>query len=206
VTTRPPAARGAGLRLAALRLAALLLALLLLAGLGACRRRGGGAGRGGASSPTGAPAASDEGGGRVVPIDACTLLTAADAEAILGGPVEKPVASGHRLPVAGHSSRCAYLTSRPPLRVVNLLVEQLATPREAASAFEQTRRISKTVSGTPPEDLAGLGERAFWEGGSIAKLHVLKGNLWLVIGCSLGPGLDQEAPARQTAARVLDHL
>jgi hypothetical protein len=201
VTTRPPAARGA-----ALLFATLLVLLLLLAGLGACRQRGRGAGSGSASSPAGAPAASDEGGGRVAPIDACTLLTAADAEAILGGPVEKPVTSGHPLPVAGHSSRCAYLTSRPPLKVVNLLVEQLATPREAASAFEQTRRISKTVSGAPPEDLAGLGERAFWEGGSIAKLHVLKGNLWLVIGCSLGPALDQEAPARQTAARILDHF
>ena len=198
-------------RPADLLLGGLLLGAILLGGLflGACRGRGQGSpGAGGArgSSSAGGPASGEGGAGRVAPIDACTLLTADDAAALLGAPVEKPVASRHPLPVSGHSSRCAYLTSRPPLRVVNLLVEQLATAREAQRAYEQTRSISKIVSGTLPEDIPNLGDRAFWEGGSIVKLHVLKGNLWLVIGCSLGPGLDQEGPARATAVKVLAHL
>ena len=90
--------------------------------------------------------------------------------------------------------------------MVNLLVEQLASAREAQRAYEQTRSISKIVSGTLPKDIPHLGDRAFWEGGSIVKLHVLRGNLWLVIGCSLGPGLDQEGPALETARKILGHL
>jgi hypothetical protein len=181
---------------------AALAAAALVAGLCACRQQGQGAG---APAASGGPAATAT-GGRVAPIDACSLLTAGDAAVLLGGPVENPTVSGHPLPVAGNSSRCAYLTKSPPLKVVNLLVEQLATPREAMSAYDHTRSISKLVSGMEPQDIPNLGDKAFWEGGSIDKLHVLKGNLWLVIGCSVGPGRDQQAPATQTAAKILAHF
>jgi hypothetical protein len=135
-------------------------------------------------------------------VDACTYLTAEDAAAVLGGSV-KMVKATHEDLANTHASRCAYMTNEVPLRVVNLYLQQLPNPEQAARGFEFRRETAPTVSGIPAKAVPDLGDRAFWEGGSAQKLHVLRGNLWMVFGASLGPQNDQEAPARAAAALAL---
>jgi hypothetical protein len=164
-----------------------------------------GCGRQQAAPPTASAPTSAAGPAAAQPIHACALLTADDATEVLGAPVTPATVTEQKL-AGSRTSRCVYLTKERPLKVVNLLVQELPNHAQAARAFDFAREISPTVAGSPPRDLPGLGERAFWEGGSTNKLHVLKDNLWMTIGASVGPGLDEQGPSHAAAVRILAHF
>jgi hypothetical protein len=198
------------------RLRAVGIALLLLAAMagGACHRRqeerpgagatGGAAAPGPASAKPGAGVAAQP-GAKALENRACELLTRTDAEALLGGPVKAPITS-ITADIGAVRSRCGYVSeSEKPVKVVTLLANRWQNPAAARTAYERAHALSQSISGQAPESVAGLGDRAYWAGGTVGQLNVLAGDTWLVIGGTTGPGLDQLGPAKLAAARVLAH-
>ncbi|HEV3457701.1 MAG TPA: hypothetical protein VHG32_14145 [Thermoanaerobaculia bacterium] len=193
----------------------LCLCALLLAAAGCHRRQqqenrqGLAASTGASTAGAGAPAARS-----AKPAEnlACKLLTKDDAEALLGEPVQAPPVTSTMADIGVVSWRCGYLSANPKLqgptsstKVVTLLVKHWQDPTETRSAYEHAHALSQTISGQVPEPVAGLGERAYWAGGKVNQLNVLAGGDWLVVSGTQGPGLDQLAPAKAAAARILAH-
>lgn len=164
--------------------------LLIVSSIAACKGR------------TAGPAASV-----MTATDACGLLARADAEALLGGPVTPPQTGSTAAPGTVSSTRCSYLSaSGSPVKVVTLLFRRYASPAAAADAYERALAMSRSISGAEPADEPGPslgGQRAYWAGGTVNQLNVLRDDAWLIIGSSLGPGLDQRSSSRAVAARIL---
>ena len=136
---------------------------------------------------------------------ACELLTGDDAEQLLGGAVKAPVTSV-TAEVGVLSSRCGYVSvSTTPVKVVTLLARKYQQPADARNAFEHAHALAQTVSGQIRETVPGLGDRAYWAGGTVNQLNVLAGDTWLVISGTAGPGLDELGPAKLAAAKILAH-
>ncbi len=189
-----------------------LCALLLVAA--GCHRRQQQENRQGLAAPTGAAGAGAPAARAARPAEnlACKLLTKDDAETLLGEPVQATPVTSTMADVGAVSWRCGYLSANPQAqgpttstKVVTLLVKHWQDPAEARSAYEHAHALSQTISGQVPEAVAGLGERAYWAGGKVNQLNVLAGSDWLVISGTQGPGLDQLAPAKAAAARILAH-
>jgi hypothetical protein len=137
---------------------------------------------------------------------ACNLLTKDDAEALLDGPVLEPPVTSAMADIGVVSWRCGYISqAKNPTKVVSLLDNHWQQAADARSAYERAHVLSQSVSGQAPENVAGLGERAYWAGGKVNQLNVLAGQDWLVISGTLGSGLDQLAPAKAAAAKILAH-
>jgi hypothetical protein len=137
------------------------------------------------------------------PAEACTLLTSAEIEAVLGEPVKerKPgtQATGGLL-----TSQCFFGTSTA--RSVSLTV----TRANAAGRSTQTPRAYWRQQFQSPEHekerdtqarpIAGVGEEAYWTGNRFAgALYVLRGDTFLRI--SVGGIRDEQA--RIAAAKAL---
>lgn len=137
---------------------------------------------------------------------ACKRLTGEDAEALLGGAVQEPPVTGSTADIGVESWRCGYISvAQSPAKVVTLLDQHWQDPTAARKAYEHAHAISQSISGQMPENVPGLGDRAYWAGGSVNQLHVLAGSDWLVISVTAAPGFDQLGPARKAAARILAH-
>jgi hypothetical protein len=139
------------------------------------------------------------------PIDACTLLAPADVQAVA------PQASGSLSStlddaVGKDPGQCSYgLSSDLQPRAVSLTVRQLASAEEAAS--QQRTAESGLRSVAPPgtvADVQGLGDGAFWVGGQIDQLHVLRGDRRLIFTVQLDKAPQQAAQA--LAAKALARL
>jgi hypothetical protein len=186
------------LRRAARLTLGLLASLGLLLGTAACRRQ--------AARPS---TRSLRGASRPAPLNvemppvvnhACELLTKDDAEEVLGGPLQPPVTSITR-DIGVVSSRCGYIAKgATPAKVVTLLAKTWQDPAAAKRAFEHAHALSQTVSGQAPVTIAGLGNRAYWAGGTVGELNVLAGATWMAFSGTAGPGLDS-LPQDQAAAR-----
>jgi len=133
-------------------------------------------------------------------ISACSLLTQEEATAILGEPVEKPTDSA----TGGTVTNCNWMT--PSFHAVGILVRLASSPTEAETVRTEAHRQSKSVSGVDPEDVAGLGESAYWAGGRINQLNVFKGNYWLIITANKGNEGDNLALAKAVAEKALARL
>lgn len=163
-------------------------ALALVAALAGC---GPAAGPGGSAPPA-------------KTVDACTLFTAADAQAVLGE--EEVVEMTSFLSEAqkkrdpGH---CGYNAGSDPSKIVRLEVRQAASPEAARGAFESTRSL---LAGSAPQDVPGLGDGAFWVGGSLDQLHVRRGATQLIITSQPGEGKDPLAVAKAIAGKALPRL
>jgi hypothetical protein len=139
---------------------------------------------------------------------ACRLLTRDDAEALLGEPVQATPVTSTMADIGVVSWRCGYISSKPQsatssTKVVTLLVKHWQEPAAARSAYEHAHVLSQAISGQMPENVDGLGERAYWAGGKVNQLNVLAGNDWLVISGTMGAGLDELGPAKAAAAKIL---
>lgn len=152
------------------------------------------------------PAAGAPAGRGAMPEEnlACRLLTRDDAEALLGGPVLDPPVTSHMADIGVVSWRCGYISAaQHPAKVVTLLVNHWQEADGVRHAFEHAHALSQTISGQAPENVDGLGERAYWSGGKVNQLNVLRGRDWLVISATAGPGFDQLGPAKAAAAKIL---
>jgi hypothetical protein len=160
-----------------------LLVLALAALLTAC----------GASAKAQTAQGSGGAGGAGKPIDACALVTRAEAAALLGTPVGEP--QPKTLP--GLATTCSYLASAPrDSRSVFVWASPQQTADGARKAFDNAKRDAPAL-GTTARDQAGLGDGAFW----------IHDQLWVRKGeVVLQASADNEANTQKLAGQVLMRL
>jgi hypothetical protein len=141
-----------------------------------------------------------------VKLDACKLFTEDDARASAGESVSW-MSSTLDDAVGRDPLQCSYnsgSTDHP--QILSLQVRPAASAEQALDRLEGSRSFLTTLSGGKVQDVPGLGDRALWVGGSVGQLHVIRGNLQLIITSQLGGKKDPLAVARQVAVKVLSRL
>ena len=133
-------------------------------------------------------------------VNACTLFTAEDAQQALGEPAElmTSVLSESR---GGDPAQCGYNAGSDTNRLVRLEVRQSDSPERARRRFESARGL---LAGAEP--IGGLGDEAFWVGRGVDQLHVLAGDLHLIVTSQPGPEHDARAAARTIAGKALSRV
>ncbi len=156
----------------------LLAALLTACGSSANAQPGKGSGGVGAAGAT---------------IDACALITKAEAEALLGMPVGEPTPK----PINGGITTCTFLpTEARDLRQLFIWTNPRQSADSARKVFDNTKKGADPM-GAPTKEEAGFGDSAFW---TMNQLWILEGKV--VIGLST----DSEDHTRKLAALVLQRL
>jgi len=136
--------------------------------------------------------------------DACALLTKEDVELFLAEPVGTP-ATTHTEAMGNTVTQCRYSAPSGNKRV-GLLLRQAATADEAAKVFKQARDTAKELSGAEPQVIDGLGESAYWTGGNLKQLNVLKNDAWLIITASAGKGTDPLEASKNVSRKILARM
>ena len=139
-------------------------------------------------------------------IDACKLLTQPDAEAVLGGTVKAPEnpVSGEGLAVV---TSCKYrVAAAPSVNNVSIIVRRLDSADAAKQDFEQLKKDMQPKLNVPPTEVAGVGDAAFWSGGSVNQLAVLKGKVQLLIYVNGPQSGEPDAAAKTLATKALGRL
>jgi hypothetical protein len=148
--------------------------------------------------------AANSGKGSDGKLDACSLLTKEDVESFLSEPVGAP-ATTHTEAMGNTVTQCRYSASSGNKRV-GLLLRQASTADEAAKIFKQARDASKELSGAEPQVIDGLGESAYWTGGNLKQLNVLKGAAWLIITANSGSGTDPLEASKNVSRKILARM
>ena len=154
-----------------------------------------------AASPTPSPGAPAQ-----RPLDACALLTSDEIASVQGQAYQETKPSVHSL--SGLNISQCYFTLPTPSNSVVLTVTQ-ATPADAPALMKQWDEMLRAANSgpeegeqgkkTPPRDLSGLGEQAFWEGSAVGgALYVLLGHTHVRISVG-GPG-DNDAKIDRSKA------
>ena len=137
-------------------------------------------------------------------VDACTLFTEADAKAVLA---EEEVVEMSSFLTDGQKqkdpSQCGYNAGSDPSKIVRIEVRRAASPEAVQGAFDSTRSL---LAGSAPQDVPGLGDGAFWVGGTLEQLHVRKGPTQLIITSQPGEGKDPLGIAKAIAGKALARL
>lgn len=148
-----------------------------------------------------APVAEAPGGAASAPATAAQdklnvveFFTKADAEEVLGKPVNEPSVQD----TGGGSANVTYITS--DFSGIGLFVR----PHTTAQTFDEAQAKSKSVSGVDPVTIAGLGEKAYWVGKS-NQLNVLKNSHWLIITIPLGDEKSLDM-AKKAAEKILPRV
>jgi hypothetical protein len=159
-----------------------------------------GTGRQAGAPPQGRPAAPP-----VPPLDACALLAPADVQAVA------PQASGSLSStlddaVGKDPGQCSYgLSSDLQPRAISLTVRQFASAEEAAGQQRSAESGLRSVAPSGAvEEVPRLGDGAFWVGGQIDQLHVLRGDRRLIFTVQLDK--EPQRAARALAAKALERL
>jgi hypothetical protein len=141
------------------------------------------------------------------PVDACALLSHAEAEALTGLKLLQPVKGD--LP---NPAMCSYGDPESPTlpdgRALAQIVILSVSAAEAGTYVggpiaqaKATHEIGRQ-NAAAPQDVAGLGEQAYWDA-TLHALHVLKGHYEVSVDVPSKLGL---AVARRVAERVLPRL
>ena len=134
-------------------------------------------------------------------MDACALISRSDAREILGGEVSPPTTSV--VQGTGETvSQCAY-ASPASHRFLSLVVREASTAADAAAAYDHARGEAKALTGSEPLEVAGIGEKAFWTGGTFKQLTVLAKNAQLIVSADFGDGRDRVEGTKTVARKAL---
>jgi len=147
-------------------------------------------------------------GSRTAPVSSCTLLTAADAQAALGGPVEAPFeGDGGNTDPKSAASLCDYKlklkTDKTKVPMIRLFVRWFDREEDAAQTFVGWTSVETQSSSAPVRPVSGLGQQAIWVPGT-QQLGVLKGRIMLYVLVMEIP--DSESAARAAAKKVLGRI
>ena len=137
------------------------------------------------------------------PLDACTLFTYEDAQAIAG---ETLAAMSSTLDDARgrDPGQCIYNSGTlDQPRILSLLIRQHRNAERAKRFQESSRSSLRAMSGAEVQEVPGLGDGALWVGGRIQQLHLVKGDRQFIITVQSPDGTDQLPKARQVAQKVL---
>lgn len=129
-----------------------------------------------------------------IAFDITRVLTGADAEAILG----KTVAAPEVRTTAGTVVTCTYTAK--DFSGISMFVRTASNPSTARLLFEKANKQSEKLAKVNPEPIAKLGDAAYWAGGDLNQLSVLKGRYWIIFSAqSVGDrakGLTELAAAK----------
>jgi len=145
--------------------------------------------------------------------DACQLLTKADAEASLGGAVKDPLRNVSQTADGSVTvSDCTYSQPLPAgstditkIGTAGLLIRKAASQAEATKVFGDAKTQSKTLSGVDAITVANVGDQAYWSGGSLTQMNVLKGDAWYIINVRV-PGGNEQQKALDLAKTVIGKI
>lgn len=143
-------------------------------------------------------------------LNACELFTVADALQLNGGrPVAPRSSTFDDAARSGSPLACSFNTAvatpdQP--QVLGLEIKPARDARAAARNLESSRAMLKRLAGGEVQEVPGLGEKAVFAGGDLHQLHVLKGNLVLVITAQTDNPPKSLYLAKLVAQRVLQRL
>jgi hypothetical protein len=141
--------------------------------------------------------------------DACALLTADEAGALVGEAVRKETGEGQPAGGGISHSGCFYAAASGSSKSVNVEVNRFASRSDLAASFRRVRMLSSGV-----EDVPGVGEGAFYVS-ALGRLNVLVKDSWLIISVverqpgaapSGATGAALKALGSKTANRLQDSL
>jgi len=134
-----------------------------------------------------------------ITLDLTQVLTKADAEAILGKGVSAPVVKT----TAGKVVACTYTAK--DLSEISMFVRVTSTPSKARLLFETANKHSKTLAKMRLNPVANLGDAAYWAGGDLNQLNVLKGRYWIIFSAQ-SVGDRAQKLTKLAAAKALPRL
>lgn len=143
-------------------------------------------------------------------LNACELFTVADALQFNGGqPVAPRSSTFDDASRSGSALTCSFNTAvatpdQP--KVLGLEIRPARDARAAARNMESSRTMLKRLSDGEVQEVPGLGDKALFAGGDLHQLHVLKGNLVLVITAQTDNPPKSLYVAKLIAERVLQRL
>lgn len=166
--------------------------LLLASTLAAC-----GGGSDAPSGPTFDPAS----------LHACDLFTVSDALSFAGGPVSSMRSTLDEASTNPNPLVCSFNAgTRAQPRLFGLEIRPAASPKAAARRLESSRSYLKHLSGGEIQEVPGIGDKAMFAGGELHQLHVLRGNLVLVINAKTDNPPKSLYIGKLIAQRVLQRL
>jgi len=137
-------------------------------------------------------------------VAACSLITAGDAAAFLGGAVGAPTVEETGVAASG-VSQCSYRAAGTG-GYLTVLARTFGTREGAAAAYERARSLAKALTGDEPLEVKEVGERAYWTGGTFKQLNVLQGRVWLIVSADRGGGSDRFEETKRVARKTLERL
>lgn len=170
--------------------APLLVILLAALASGACERRQ-------------APAAPDPLAG--ISLDACTLLTEAEAEQLLDLDLRPMSAALDRQEGIG-SAKCSYGRAsggRPD--VLSIELRRFRSPAEARIP-DASLALLRTLTRGDMQEIPGLGQQAWWLGRELQQVQAVDRNRRLIVTVELGPKESHREVATRAARIVFDRL
>jgi hypothetical protein len=143
-------------------------------------------------------------------LNACALFTAADALQFNGGKPLMPMSSTFDdAAPAGGSLSCSFNTSvatpDQPM-VLGLEIRPADSPKAAARKMESSRSMLTRLGGGEIQEVPNLGDKALFVGGTLHQLHVLEGNLVLVVTSQTDNPAKSLYVAKLIAQRALQRL
>jgi hypothetical protein len=143
-------------------------------------------------------------------LNACELFTVQDALQFNGGQAVAPRSSTFDdASRSGNPLTCSFNTavSTPDQpKVLGLEIKPARSPEAAARNMESSRTMLKRLAGGEFQEVPGLGEKAMFAGGTLSQLHVLKGNVVLVVTAQTDNQPRSLYLAKLIAERVLQRL
>ena len=139
------------------------------------------------------------------PIDACALMPEAEAIQLAGEDLD-PVTTALDHRVHHEIAKCSYANlGGAPFRMISLEVRRYPTAELARGAQERTVKFLRRIEGEDGQEIAGLGESAFW-GSRSQQLQALTGDLRLIITVQLGDPRFRGESAREIAKKAMQRL
>lgn len=122
-------------------------------------------------------------------LDACKLLTPEIAKSVIGEETAEPSTNN----VGGVVSTCSYSAKSANMKSLSLLARRAYTNESSVEVFKAAFDQSKSLSGVDPVSVSGLGDEAYWAGGTLNQLNVRKGDTWLILSSfGFDKGMDAE--------------
>jgi hypothetical protein len=165
---------------------------------------GGGGNKKAAGTSAVVPAARPEPRAPFVPLDACSLLTKPEVEALVGRPTMEPAKEqmANLVTCAFGDPEAPRIGGRPAAQVLTLAVFTGEEGAYYAGPVAQARDSYETArkSAASSEAVAGLGESAYWDS-TFKTLSAHKGKYWIT--AEVGAGLET---AKKVMGKAIERL
>lgn len=146
-------------------------------------------------------------------VDACTVLTQATAEELLGPTAKKGDTAGFNLTPKGDNmniSNCTYSVNTniagatDTTKITSLSV--LASSAKTSVGAESNKAQFGASKPAGADTVTGLGDGAFWDQ-KVGQLNILKGNNWYILSRGSGPVTDRKLDdAKKFANEIVTRL